>query len=190
MGVPRPARYRSAGFSPPARHCSAGFSVIEVLIAAGIFLIIAVGLLPLFVQSIRNNLSGRDATDVSNMAKSRVEELFQLPFDSPRLDLPAGATELWVSDFYVKTTAGYGGEGFWTTAAPASGQVAPWARATRVRQFSIDRESGQLSDPLDGSTDQKFVHLKEIRVELHSRRSLGNPFGGGRELVLQAMKAK
>ncbi len=179
MGVPR-----------RARSGSAGFSVVEVLIAAGIFLIIAVGLLPLFVQSIRNNLAGREATDVSNMGKSRLEELFQLPFDSPRLAIPAASTELWVSDFYVllgDSSGPYGGVGKWMTSAPTGlGDIGPWSRATRIRQFNLN----DLEEPLRGDTEPGQVHLKEIQVELQSRRSLANPFGGGRELMLKIYKAK
>lgn len=163
---------------------SAGFSVVEVLIAAGIFLVIAVGLLPLFVAAIRNNLSGREATDVSNMGKSRLEEYFQLPFDSTRLDVPDNQTELFVSDHYKLTS----GQGAWTSAAPAPSafEGTPWTRVTRVRLFGVN----DLDTPLDGDTDPSFVHLKEIRVEVESRRTLGNPFGGGRELALQMLKAK
>ena len=158
---------------------NAGFSVIEVLIAAGIFLIIAVGLLPLFVESIRHNLSGREATDVSNMGKSRLEEYFQFPFDSARLDVPDGQTELVVSDSYnfVAHT--------WTT-TPPSGDYAIWRRSTRVRLFGIN----DLDEPLDGDTDPSYVHLKEIRVEVAGNRSPGNPLGGRNELVLQMLKAK
>ena len=162
------------------RRRSAGFSVIEVLIAAGIFLVIAVGLLPLFVTAIRNNLSGREATDVSNMGKSRLEEYFQLPFSDDRLVVPVGDTELLVTDDYHFTARA------WTTAAPQGGDYPVWRRITRVRQFGIN----DLQAPLDGGVDSGFVHLKEVRVEIESTRSLGNPFGGGRELVLQVLKAK
>jgi hypothetical protein len=172
------------------RARNAGFSVVEVLIAAGIFLIIAVGLLPLFVQSIRNNLSGREATDVSNMGKSRVEELFQLPFDSPRLALPAASTEMFVSDYYVllgDSSGPLGGLGVWTSAAPTGlGQVGPWVRTTRIRQYSLR----DLTEPLRGDAEPGDVHLKEIQVEIEGRRSLANPFGGSRELMLKIYKAK
>ena len=161
---------------------NAGFSVIEVLIAAGIFLIIAVGLLPLFVESIRNNLRGREATDVSNMGKSRLEEYFQLPFDSTRLEVSDGRTEMWVSDFYKLSTAG---PSTWAGAV-SGGSIFPWTRTTRIRQFNINN----LSQPLDGAADPGQVHLKEVRVELESRRTPGNPFGSRRELVLQVYKAK
>jgi type II secretory pathway pseudopilin PulG len=181
---------RGAGFSPPARHGRAGFSVIEVLIAAGIFLAIAVGLLPLFVNAIRNNVAGREATDVSNMGKSRVEELFQLPFDSPRLSLPGATTELLVTDYYVAlrdTSGPLGGVGYWTTEAPATSQVAPWVRTTRVRQYNLN----DLTEPLPGDTDPGQVHLKEIQVEIQGRRAIGNPLlGGRRELTLRIYKAK
>ncbi len=49
----------------------AGMSLIEVVFASAILLFVAIGLLPLFVRSSFNNISGADSTRASQHAKSK-----------------------------------------------------------------------------------------------------------------------
>src|SRR5262245_44868225 len=80
------------------RPTQRGFSVIEVLIASAIFLLIGLGILPLFAQAIRKDMPGRDATEVSNLGKTRMEEMLQVPFNSlqvPDGELAACTAEYW-----------------------------------------------------------------------------------------------
>jgi Tfp pilus assembly protein PilV len=51
-----------------------GLSIVEVLIASALLLIIALGILPLFSRSIISNRQGLDSTEVSNMARTQMEE--------------------------------------------------------------------------------------------------------------------
>ncbi|HSG41199.1 MAG TPA: prepilin-type N-terminal cleavage/methylation domain-containing protein [Thermoanaerobaculia bacterium] len=159
-----------------------GFSVVEVLIAAAIFLIIAVGVLPLFVQSMRNNASGRDATEISHVGKSRVEELLQVPYNA--LEIPAGTTESVVEDYWSRSTEA------WVTGTPtASDADALWLRTTRVRQFGLnDLTADGIADiPLDGGTPAGQVHFKEIVVEIRSGNE--NIFSSGKSLTLRMLRA-
>ena len=154
-----------------------GFSLVEVMIAAGIFLIIALGVLPLFTQAIRNNLAGRNATDVSNLGKSRVEELLQVPFDN--LTVPAGATAACTAEYWSLV------EKKWkplpaptpaTECAAAKVDVsglgadaALWVRTTRVQQYSLaDVMATGTANPLNGGAAVGNVHLKEMVVEVTS----------------------
>lgn len=157
-----------------------GFSVVEVLIAAAIFLIIAVGVLPLFVQSMRNNVAGRDATDISHVGKSRVEELLQVPYNS--LEIPAGSTESVTEDYWSRTTK------TWQTGTPAVAD-AVWLRTTRVRQFGLSDLTGDglANVPLDGSTPTGQVHFKEIVVEIRSANA--NVLSSGKSLTLRMLRA-
>ena len=157
-----------------------GFSVVEVLIAAAIFLIIAVGILPLFVQSMRNNVAGRDATEISHVSKSRVEELLQVPYNS--LEIPAGSTETVVEDYFSRTTKS------WQTGTPPVAD-ALWMRTTRIRQFSLSdlTADGVADTPLDGGTPAGQVHFKEIVVELRSGNQ--NVFSSGKSLTLRMLRA-
>jgi prepilin-type N-terminal cleavage/methylation domain-containing protein len=157
-----------------------GFSVVEVLIAAAIFLIIAVGVLPLFVQSIRNNVAGRDATEFSHFAKSHVETMLQVPYDS--LQIPAGQTESVVEEYWSRTAK------TWQTGTP-SPYDATWLRTTRVRQFSLSdlTADGVANTPLDGGTPTGQVHFKEIIVEIRSANA--NILSSGKSLTLRMLRA-
>lgn len=160
-----------------------GFSVIEVLIAAAIFLIIALGILPLFTQAIRNNMAGRDATDVSNLGKSRVEELLQVPFDA--LQVPAAGTVGVLTEFYSQR------DRQWKTFTPPlpTDDPALWLRTTRVRQYSLSDllDDGVANNPLPGNTPVLQIHFKEIEVEVRSANK--NPLGSGKSLTLRRLRA-
>lgn len=157
-----------------------GFSVVEVLIAAAIFLIIAVGVLPLFVQSMRNNVAGRDATDISHVAKSRVEELLQVPYET--LQIPPGSTESVVEEHWSSTTKS------WKTGTPTAND-AVWLRTTRIRQFELAdlTADGVANTPLDGGTPAGRVHFKEIVVEIRSASE--NILSSGKSLTLRMLRA-
>jgi type II secretory pathway pseudopilin PulG len=158
-----------------------GFSVIEVLIATAIFFIIAMGLLPLFTQSMANNVAGREATEVSNFAKSRVEELLQLPFNDERMTIPAGGNVLeTVEHWSVADEA-------WMPGPAVDGSL--WERTTRIRQFGVnDMLDGFLDNPLPGGFDPDFIHLKEIEVEVRGTRNSG-PFGGAKKMSVRMLRA-
>ena len=175
-----------------ARHGDAGFSMIEALIAAAILLIIALGLLPLFSRSINDNVSGNDATQATNNGRTELEELFQVPFNSQRLDVPSGAMmgetkEAWATGDLDKT--GDADEKWW----PDSGSgvtghgTVLWNRTTQVRQYSIsDLDDGTLDHPQPGGTQATFVQLKEITVMVDNPKK--NLMGGGQGITLKIVK--
>ncbi|HEV2852547.1 MAG TPA: prepilin-type N-terminal cleavage/methylation domain-containing protein [Thermoanaerobaculia bacterium] len=157
-----------------------GFSLVEVLIASAIFLIIALGVLPLFAQAIRSNLSGRDATDVSNLARSRVEELLQVPFET--LIVPAGKTEGVTKEYWSATTKA------WAAGTPTAGN-ALWYRTTTIRQFSFNdlQDNGIADTPLPGDTPVGNVHFKEIVVEV--RNTPRTLLSGGGAVTVRRLRA-
>jgi prepilin-type N-terminal cleavage/methylation domain-containing protein len=162
-----------------------GFSLLEVMIASAVFLIVAIGLLPLFARSISNNLGGREATDVANLGRSQVEELFQLTFNHPSLTVPSGQTVLTTTAYFSKK------DSVWKTGTATATDPASWTRTTRVRQYSI---SDLLIDktfntPLNGSAPPGQVHIKEIEVEVTpSRNNL--QLGPVKQLTLRMLKAE
>jgi prepilin-type N-terminal cleavage/methylation domain-containing protein len=162
------------------RRQERGFSVVEVLIASAIFLIIAIGILPLFAQAIRNNMAGRDATDVSNLGKSREEELLKVPFDS--LVVPAGQT-VGVTEEYWSLSAKK-----WVTGTTTTTD-ALWLRTTRIRQYSISDllDNGVADTPLPGGTPAGQIHFKQIEVEVRSANQ--NLLGSGKSLTLRMLRA-
>jgi len=158
-----------------------GFSVVEVLIATLIFLIIAVGILPLFAASARNNLDGREATEVSNFGRSAVEDLLQAAISDPRLTVPSGST-VRVSDEYWSKK-----DEVWKSGTGTTTDVALWRRQTRVRQYNVSN----LSTPLNGSADSGQVHLKEVEVQVwHGRNQQSLALGGGRRFTVRMLKSK
>lgn len=180
---------------------SAGFSVIESLVAALILLFIALGLIPLFARSLRDNTAGNDSTQASNHSKARLEEYLQLPFNNQSLTLAAGSTTLGSSDSWAQGTQGDIGdadEGWWPGAPTNRGRLL-WNRNTTVRQYGIsDLDDGRLDNPLPGGTQPIFVHLKEVEVRMETERDQGNAtggafsgtgeLGGGRRLVFRVVK--
>lgn len=158
-----------------------GFSVVEVLIASLIFLIIAVGILPLFAASARNNLDGREATEVSNFGRSAIEDLLQAPITDPRLAVPSGSTVRVSNEYWSQKTKS------WKSGTGTSTDPALWRRQTRVRQFNVTN----LSVPLDGGTDSGQVHLKEVEVQVwHGRNQQSLALGGGRRFTVRMLKSK
>jgi hypothetical protein len=155
-----------------------------VLIAAALMLVIAVGIIPLFTQSMVNTIGGSESTTVSNFGKTRLEEMLQLPIDDASLTLPAGVTELVVEEYWSFAT-----ETWVPGAAPAPGDPGPWTRRTVVKQYAIDDiNDGKLDSPVAGGNNLND-HLREITVTIASTRE-GGPLSKGKELTLTLLKAK
>lgn len=165
-------------------HGEAGMSLVETLIAAAMLLIVAIGVLPLFTRALSHNIAGRESTMVSNMAKSEVEEMVQIPFDNALLVLGAGQTENGVEEYWSET------QRKWVTTLPTADKET-WIRSTIVRQYSINdlEDDSVFNTPLDGAALPGFVHLKEIEVQVWNARGNG-PLGGGKRLTLKMLKAK
>jgi type II secretory pathway pseudopilin PulG len=158
-----------------------GFSVVEVLFATLIFLVIAVGILPLFAASARNNLEGREATEVSNFGRSAIEDLLQAPITDPRLAVPSGSTVRVANEYWSKK------DGVWKSGTGTSTDKALWRRQTRVRQYNVTN----LDTPLDGGADAGQVHLKEVEVQVwHGRNQQSLALGGGRRFTVRMLKSK
>lgn len=165
-----------------------GISLVEMLVAFTILLISIIGILPMFMRSIMNNHAGNSYTRLSHSGRSQVEELFQLDFDDPRLQIPAGQTEASIEQYWSAE------EEIWKDGVPPAGTY-PWTRRTTVRQYGIDAVDTTLSSldfnhagALDGGLVNEFVHLKEITVEVMSQGA--GSLGPRRDLVLRTLKAK
>jgi Tfp pilus assembly protein PilV len=178
-----------------AEGCSvsseAGFSLVETLIAALLFLVVVVGMLPLFLSSIVNNNAGNDYLHATNFARSDLEQLHKVPFTDPSLAIAGGSTSQTTTDYFTQnpllTSAGQ-----WLTTATASApQVVLWQRSATVREYSVDAlADGNLTtdEALDGASDPIFVHLKEVRVQLTGQRQTSS-LGPARQLTFRVLKA-
>ena len=163
---------------------ASGMSLIEVLIAMAVGVIALVGLLPLFMRSIVENIEGRESTLVGNLAGSRLAHFSELPFNSWELEVEAG-TKRETRHFYTTGSTDSRGDEAWV-AALGGGDVASWIRDTSVRQLAIhgvfdsdldgviDRIrgledtdfDGEFDNPLPAGTPPRALHLKHLRVQI------------------------
>jgi type II secretory pathway pseudopilin PulG len=165
-----------------AKVRESGMSLIEVLVAVAIMMTIALGIIPLFTRSIRQNKEGDNYTNYTNVARTTLEEIKSLDINAPQLTIASArsvrnmyqywsnATQTWWS---WDTTAGaWANLGGLPTGADDGGLPAPapanalWYRTITVEQFT----AGDLTDdksldfPLPGSADAMNVHYKRVRV--------------------------
>lgn len=150
------------------RRASSGFSIIEALIAAAILLLVAIGVLPLFVRAMTSNVTGSESTRVSNYGKSQVEELFQLPFGGASITLGStdGSAKVLPAQYWEDPNIAIDGDERWVTTLTAGRQVM-WQRGATIRQYAVaalDDGVLQTSEALPFNAQAEFVHFKEIEV--------------------------
>lgn len=174
-----------------------GFSVIEVLVALAILFVIAMMLIPLFSRATVLNFAGREYSQAATLVRSTHEDLTQADFRGGRLAVASGNESLeqrvWafrepvlsVVDEDVETPAGE-----WVAEADLADRRAFWEREVRVVQYNVSdvQDDYTLNNPLPSTTDPQFVHLKEIRVDVQTRRD-GGPLGPARGLAVSRIRA-
>lgn len=164
-----------------------GFTLIEVLIGLFFLLVIALGILPVFFRSSIENVSGKEATEVTNLGRSELEEFRQLPFNSANLTIDAGSEKTF-DEYYS-----FNDKKWKPGLAPTDGtDSARWSRSATVRQYGASAlDDGQLdpSEALPAGTDPGFIHLKEIYVTLDSSRA-GAGLGPSQGTALRVLKAQ
>lgn len=173
-----PSRAARAAAHPGAGE--GGFSLIEVMIAGGIFLIIVIGLLPLFTRAMVDNTAGADYTTATNMARSASEQRSQLRLND--LALSAAAPDTF--EYWIRTTKE------WVADDDTPPAGAEWRRRVRVQQFSLNDldDDGIFNAALDGSAPVEDVDIKEVEVRVDTVTPNG-PFGGRRRTVIRTLKA-
>jgi hypothetical protein len=163
------AKPAMAAARTPRRHES-GVSLLEVLLAAVMFLAIALATVPMFTRSMVSNSSGNDSTRAANYARGRVEEFRQLPFNHMDLTIEAGTEKVFEEYHAMETDT-------WEDGVAPDGVAVDWLRTSRVRQYNVDVLSDETIDTaeaLPAGTDSSFVHLKEIEVRVAQLGGLFN----------------
>jgi len=180
------------------RRGEAGMSLLETLIAGAILAVVAVGLLPIFHRSVWNNISGADASLVTQMVKSEQEELKSLPYDSEVINmsladpedpslrtLPGGGQEMvlsttvWDPQANAPVISGYSqtlANGSWITDPATAEGLVVWRRETVVRQYSYADISDGVIDVTTGSslTTQGHPHLFDTPLPADAPKSQVN----------------
>jgi type II secretory pathway pseudopilin PulG len=67
------------------RGSEAGVTLVELLIAVALLGFILLGIAPLFIGSVKSNYSANEYTSIHNLARDRLEQLMNLPFNDPQL---------------------------------------------------------------------------------------------------------
>lgn len=144
------------------RRRSSGFSLLEVLIAAALLLLIAVGILPLFTRSIENNLLGNDALRESNAAADGAEDLNGVRFNADPITYETAAMDETGAWTYQTL-----GSSEWLTAAP-SGETSQISRRTVLRQYQIQANGDVVA--VAGNADRSQIHIKEVEMQVGNAR--------------------
>ncbi len=170
--LPRPRRER-------------GLSLVEVLVAAALFLVVVIGVLPLFTRAMGANVAGNEATQGSAFARSQIEQALQLPFNSAGL-APTGNNP--IRHYYSAKSR------TWVPGPPPSdgSDRALWTREIRVRQYHVSAlADGRVeeTEALAAGSDPAWVHLKEITVELKGERET-QALGPAQRFTFQVFKAQ
>lgn len=198
-------RHLTAGgsLSGPRRRSrrASGLTLIEVLVAALLLLVIALGVLPMFVSAMTSNVSGEKYTEMANYARARAEEFMQLPFSlmdpgnpgalDPNYPLNVVAGTEHVTNEYYSLA-----DEIWKPGAPTAGDPAKWLRTTTVRQYNVLEylvaiKNGDTPTPLDATATPGSIHLKEVTVTVASPVTSGwARLGAARQFSVAMMKAK
>lgn len=180
----------------PRPSGQAGFSLVEALIASALVLVISLGVMPLFTNSVVQNVSGKESTISTNFSRSSAEELVALPLDRDILRPRAGDTSRTVCQDYEPDD----GWEVVTCGATPTGQPT-WARTISVQQYNIneiydgDTAAGEptFKNPIVGydiANDRfdSFVHIRELMVVTEGQRTPDSPLGAGRRVDMVSLR--
>jgi type II secretory pathway pseudopilin PulG len=165
-------------------------TLVEVLVAVLIMVVVAMGLIPLFSRSIRQNREGANFMELTNVARSTLEQYLQLDFNAPQLTLADGQPDIVIQEYWHQ------GVRQWLP-LPADLNTLPIAaqveRTILIQQFSSGDLilDGKLDTPHPGGTSLQQIQLKRIRVMVRPLSIVGREFATGRPtpIALEVLKA-
>jgi len=150
----RPLRSRK----PPK---SLGIALVELVISALLFGWVLLAIFPLFLSSVKSNVAANSYGEVNNFARTRLEQLLDLPFEDPRLSAGGHATNDLAATLPDPETG-----------ALPSTVANPFRRTYQVRQFAIPVASavgrGSLFVPVRVTSAGLQFDYKRIDVTVES----------------------
>jgi Tfp pilus assembly protein PilV len=147
---------------------SAGVAFVELVISAVIFGWVLLAVFPLFLSSVRSNVAANSYGEVNSLARTRLEQLLELPFEDSRLspgrhstnDLPATVADPETGVF-PSTVAN------------------PFRRTYRIEQFEIPAAatvpSGAPFTSLRVTDAGRRLDFKRIDVTVEKRSAWPEP---------------
>ena len=140
---------------------SLGIALVELVISALLFGWVLLAIFPLFLSSVKSNVSASSYGEVNNLARSRLEQLLDLPFEDPRLSAGSHATNDLAATLPDPETG-----------VLPSTVANPFRRTYRVRQFAIPAAGavprGSLFVPLRVTSAGLPFDYKRIDVTVES----------------------
>jgi len=145
-----------------ARRRQSGLTLIEMLLALALLGFILLGILPLFIGSVKSNFSANEYTSIHNLSRDRLEQLMNLPFNDAQLAAGVHANDL---PPVMPDPA--------TGVPPASGGVVnPFVLTYQVRQYQIPASAtiptNALFTPIRIVAAGQPYHYKRIDVTVQS----------------------
>jgi type II secretory pathway pseudopilin PulG len=67
------------------RRRESGLTLIELLVALGLLSFVLLAIAPLFIMSMKSNFSANEYTSIHVLARDRLEQLMNLPFNDPQV---------------------------------------------------------------------------------------------------------
>lgn len=138
----------------------AGVTLIELLVALALLAFVLLGITPLFMASVKSNYSGNEYTSINMLARDRLEQLMNLPFNDGQLspgthgnDLPAALPDPI------------------TGLPPTSGGVRnPFTVCYQVFQYQIPTlvATGASFTPIAVTDPNHTYHYRRIEVTVES----------------------
>lgn len=193
---------------PSALRSQRGMSLIEVLVAAGLLLVISLAILAMLTRSLANNTRGWEATQTSNFARTQLDQHLGETLDAPAIEIGSGQTENATSRFWASGSATIDNdadEGWYDVEADAKGTILV-VQESQVRQYNVATLLGdasglndegeyqyeitesKLNSPLTGNVDPRFANVKHIELTIEGRRQ-GGSLGAGQRLKSETYKS-
>ena len=185
-----------------------GMSIIEVLVAAGLLLVISLGILALLTRSLQNNTRGWEATQTSNYARTQLDQHLGESLDAPDIQIPSGSSELETDHFWASGSTAIDNdddEGWYDSEASAQGIIL-MEKTRMVQQYNVasllgdasgfndqgeyefEITQGDLDSALTGDVDPRFANVKRIELTIQGRRQ-GGSLGAGQRLKSETYKS-
>lgn len=185
-----------------------GMSIIEVLVAAGLLLVISLAILAMLTRSLANNTRGWEATQTSNYARTQLDQHLGEDLSAPDIEIAAGSDETTASRFWASGSNAIDNdqdEGWYDVETDAKGTVLIEQSKT-VKQYNVKTLIGdpsglndegeyvyeiteaKLNAPLSGDVDPRFANVKRIELTIEGRRQ-GGSLGAGQRLKSETYKS-
>ena len=159
----RKSRVARSGSAP-----SAGVAFVELVISAVVLGWVMLAVFPLFLSSVRSNAAANSYADVNGLARTRLEQLLELPFD----DFVLAAGNHSTND--LPATLADPETGAFTSAVPN-----PYRRSYRVLQFELPAAAavpaGAPFQPVRVTGAGLRVDFKRIDVTVEKRSAWPEP---------------